>query len=119
MLLRIAVDHSGRATLERAAGLLAGGGAKTLREAWDHALHALPAPDLDLVIRTSGEQRISDFLLLECAYAELFFTERLWPDFEEADLTEALFAYHQRDRRFGRVAACESGPCEAPHRETR
>ncbi len=104
MLLRIAVDHSGRATLERAAARLARGAGGTLREAWDAALHALPAPDLDLVIRTSGEQRLSDFLLLECAYAELHFTDRLWPDFGERDLAAALHDFHQRDRRFGRVA---------------
>lgn len=107
MLLRIAVDHSGRATLERAARLMAKGGVKTLREAWDRVLHALPAPDLDLIIRTSGEQRISDFLLLESAYAELYFTDRLWPDFGAEDLSAALVAYHQRDRRFGRIAQAD------------
>jgi undecaprenyl diphosphate synthase len=119
MLLRIAVDHSGRGTLERAAGLLARGAAKTLREAWDRALHGLPARDLDLIIRTGGEQRISDFLLLECAYAELFFSTRLWPDFGEADLRAALSAYHQRDRRFGRIPPREADLCEARRREAR
>jgi undecaprenyl diphosphate synthase len=118
MLLRIAIDHSGRATLERAARLLARGRAKTLRGAWDRALHALPTRDLDLIIRTSGEQRISDFLLLECAYAELFFSQRLWPDFEKKDLRAALHTYHQRDRRFGRVPSREAEP-SASHPETR
>ena len=64
-----------------------------------------PAPDVDLLIRTSGEQRLSDFLLWESAYAELIFTERLWPDFGERDLERAVIQYHRRERRFGRVAA--------------
>lgn len=60
-------------------------------------------PDPDLVIRTGGERRLSDFLLFECAYAELFFTETLWPDFNEATLDEAIAAYSRRQRRFGRT----------------
>jgi undecaprenyl diphosphate synthase len=59
---------------------------------------------VDLLIRTSGEQRLSDFLLWECAYAELHFTKRLWPDFTEGDLVEALTEFRQRDRRFGGLA---------------
>jgi len=109
MLLRIAVDHSGRAALERAAALLARERTKSLREAWDRSLHALSAPDLDLVIRTSGEQRLSDFLLLECAYAELYFTDQLWPDFGEDDLAAALVSYRGRERRFGRVSCAQMG----------
>ncbi len=62
-------------------------------------------PDPDLVIRTGGERRLSDFLLFECAYAELFFTETLWPDFTEATLDEALAAYARRQRRYGRTGA--------------
>jgi len=58
-------------------------------------------PDVDLLIRTSGEQRLSDFLLWECAYAELWFTPTLWPDFAGADLAEAVRAFRGRDRRFG------------------
>jgi undecaprenyl diphosphate synthase len=57
--------------------------------------------DFDLLIRTSGEQRLSDYLLWESAYAELFFTKRLWPDFTEADLVEAHADFRQRERRFG------------------
>ncbi len=62
-----------------------------------------PAPDVDLLIRTSGEQRLSDFLLWESAYAELVFTPRLWPDFDAADLAAAVAEFHRRDRRFGAV----------------
>ena len=60
-------------------------------------------PDVDLLIRTSGEQRLSDFLLWECAYAEMIFTSRMWPDFSEEDLAVAIEEYHRRDRRFGAV----------------
>jgi undecaprenyl diphosphate synthase len=62
-------------------------------------------PDPDLVIRTGGERRLSDFLLFECAYAELFFTETLWPDFGEHTLDEAIEAYARRQRRFGKTGA--------------
>ncbi|MBI1301147.1 MAG: di-trans,poly-cis-decaprenylcistransferase [Alphaproteobacteria bacterium] len=58
-------------------------------------------PDPDLLIRTSGEQRISNFLLYQCAYSELFFTETLWPDFSKKDLEEAIACYARRERRFG------------------
>ena len=60
-------------------------------------------PDPDLIIRTGGEKRLSDFLLFESAYAELFFTETLWPDFSEATLDEALAIYGRRQRRYGRT----------------
>jgi undecaprenyl diphosphate synthase len=59
-------------------------------------------PDVDLLIRTGGEKRLSDFLLWECAYAEFHFTPVAWPDFTEADLTAALADFRRRDRRFGR-----------------
>lgn len=62
-------------------------------------------PDPDLIIRTGGEKRLSDFLLFESAYAELFFTETFWPDFSEATLDEALMAYARRQRRYGRTQA--------------
>jgi undecaprenyl diphosphate synthase len=66
--------------------------------------------DVDLVIRTSGERRLSDFLLWESAYAELYFTDRLWPDFDADDLAEALASFHTRERRFGGLKAV---PAEA------
>ena len=62
-----------------------------------------PARDVDLLIRTGGEQRLSDFMLWECAYAELYFTDVLWPDFDAAELHEALTEFGRRERRFGRV----------------
>ena len=59
--------------------------------------------DVDLLIRTGGEQRLSDFLLWESAYAELVFTDRMWPDFDEADLEAALEEFSRRERRFGGI----------------
>lgn len=67
-------------------------------------LYTYNLPDADLVIRTSGEQRISNFLLWQAAYAELYFTEVLWPDFTEANLHEAIASYQKRERRFGKTS---------------
>ena len=61
-------------------------------------------PDVDLLIRTSGEKRISNFLLWQIAYAELYFTKKLWPDFSKEDLYEAIVNYQQRERRFGKTS---------------
>lgn len=69
-------------------------------------------PDLDLVVRTAGEMRLSDFLMLEAAYAELHFTEALWPDFDEAELDRALSAYTRRVRRFGGVTPLPDAPAD-------
>jgi undecaprenyl diphosphate synthase len=106
-LLRIAVDYSARDAILRAAGRLRDRG-ELSREAFARLLadpphDGLPAPDVDLLIRTGGEQRLSDFLLWECAYAELVFTDRMWPDFTAADLAEAVREFHRRERRFGTV----------------
>ena len=67
-------------------------------------LYTRNLPDVDLLIRTSGEQRISNFLLWQIAYAELFFTEVLWPDFTKEDLYEAILSYQKRERRFGKTS---------------
>jgi undecaprenyl diphosphate synthase len=69
----------------------------------NHSARACGA--VDLLIRTGGEQRLSDFLLWECAYAELYFTDQLWPDFGVADLQAALADFARRQRRFGKVVA--------------
>jgi undecaprenyl diphosphate synthase len=70
---------------------------------------AAESGEVDLLIRTGGEKRLSDFLLWECAYAELWFTDRMWPDFETGDLDTALAEFRQRERRFGGVPTA-SGP---------
>ncbi|MFL5574883.1 MAG: di-trans,poly-cis-decaprenylcistransferase [Gemmatimonadaceae bacterium] len=118
MRLRIALDYSSRDAILRAArsasaagGLAAGELTRerfaALIAAADH--DAAGTPDVDLLVRTAGEQRLSDFLLWECAYAELYFTPRFWPDFGARDLAEALRAYERRDRRFGGLSDAVAG----------
>ena len=104
MVLCLALSYGGReAILDAArAALQAGIPADRLdEETVSRFLPTSELPPLDLVIRTSGEQRISNFLLWESAYAELYFTETLWPDFHRADLERALEAFEGRERRFG------------------
>jgi undecaprenyl diphosphate synthase len=99
--LRIAVDYSARDAILKAAALAASMGDLT-REGFSRLVTGEPSlRDVDLVIRTSGEQRLSDFMLWESAYAELHFTKRMWPEFQAEDLAEALVSFHQRERRFG------------------
>ncbi len=105
--LRIAVDYSSRDTILRATARQPGQSQPT-REEFARLLGAAnhesgASPDVDLVIRTSGEQRLSDFLLWECAYAELCFTKTLWPDFGQEDLQSAVHDFYRRDRRFGQI----------------
>jgi undecaprenyl diphosphate synthase len=99
--LRIAIDYSSRDAIVTAARAAANLPAITRELFGELVTGAATESDVDLLIRTSGEQRLSDFLLWECAYAELYFTKRLWPDFTEADLVEALEEFRRRDRRFG------------------
>jgi undecaprenyl diphosphate synthase len=103
--LRIAFDYSARDAILRAVAAARGAGEVT-REAFSRLLSGEKevVRDVDLLIRTSGEQRLSDFLLWECAYAELLFTETLWPDFGGDDLRTAVDEFRRRDRRFGGVA---------------
>jgi undecaprenyl diphosphate synthase len=101
MLLRIAVDYSARDAILTAAAERRGAGREAFAEALARAIHGGEARDVDLVVRTGGEQRLSDFLLWESAYAELYFTARLWPDFDGDDLATALAWFRGRERRFG------------------
>ena len=73
-------------------------------ELFETYLNTTEIPDPELLIRTSGEFRISNFLLWQIAYAELYFTEKLWPDFRKEDLFEAVFDYQNRERRFGKIS---------------
>jgi len=99
--LRIAVDYSARDAILNAAAKAASLRELT-REAFSSLVTGEPGMrDVDLVIRTSGEQRLSDFLLWESAYAELHFTKTMWPDFGEDELRQALASFHGRERRFG------------------
>lgn len=111
--LRIAVDYSARDAMVRAAELLRGAESIT-REDLSRAMSEVyhwdgESRDVDLLIRTGGEQRLSDFLLWECAYAELYFTDRRWPDFTAADLQSAVNEFHSRERRFGTVPTAAAG----------
>jgi undecaprenyl diphosphate synthase len=99
--LWIAFDYGGRAELVEAARRLVERGVEPDEESLRANFYAPELPDPDLLIRTSGELRISNFLLWQLAYAELVFVETLWPDFGAADLEQALAAYAQRRRRFG------------------
>lgn len=95
--LFVAFNYGGRAEILDAAERYRGGG----EEAFRAGLYAPEMSDPELLIRTSGEQRISNYLLWQCAYAELHFTDVLWPDFSRADLENALEDYAARQRRFG------------------
>ena len=113
-LLRIAVDYSARDAILRAAARLRGGEpsreafARLLSDSYEGDPHeGCPVPDVDLLVRTGGEQRLSDFLLWECAYAELVFTDRMWPDFSGADLADAVREFQRRERRFGTVPVAD------------
>lgn len=79
-------------------------------------LYTRDMPDPDLVIRTSGEFRISNFLLWQIAYSEMYVTDALWPDFRRPDLLEAIIAYQKRDRRFGGLSVCNTKPAAARQR---
>jgi undecaprenyl diphosphate synthase len=118
--LRVAIDYSAREAIARAAAMAA---------ARAHTPDALGAAmrdilgggggDVDLLIRTGGEQRLSDFLLWETAYAELYFTDCTWPDFDAADLDAALAEFRRRERRFGAVpesAVCVRAAVNRPER---
>jgi undecaprenyl diphosphate synthase len=104
--LRLAIDYSGRQEILRAARLGEGsrGTAEEFSRLLAEASHApSSSPDLDLLIRTGGERRLSDLPLWEAAYAELYFTDRMWPDFDASDLALALDDFSRRERRFGRI----------------
>ena len=105
--LNIALNYGGRADITRAANrilkarMAENDPSPITEEEISLALATANMPDVDLLIRTGGESRISNFLLWQSAYAELYFTETLWPDFSEKELDRAIEWYRTRDRRFG------------------
>src|SRR5246127_3154291 len=99
--LRIAIDYSARDAILNAAVKLAGVPEPSREKFSEFVTGEAGLRDVDLIIRTSGEQRLSDFLLWEGAYAELHFTERMWPEFNAGDFAEALASFPRRERRFG------------------
>jgi undecaprenyl diphosphate synthase len=111
LLLRIAIDYSGRDAILRAAQCLRPGSAS--RNSFGRLVaivdHGSPVSELDLLIRTGGERRLSDFLLWEAAYAELFFPPIMWPDFGAEDLRSIVREFSTRERRFGGLPDVATG----------
>ena len=103
-ILNIALNYGSRAELVSAVNkLLACGKEKIGEQDIEKALYTADCPPLDLIVRTAGEQRLSNFLLWQAAYAEFYFTDTLWPDFGPKGVEEAINAYYRRTRRFGAV----------------
>ncbi len=105
------ISYSGREDILRACRILAGRVAEgdldpseIDEELFEDALFTVDLPDPDLLIRTSGEFRVSNFMLWQLAYTELYITDVLWPDFDREDLFRAIRDYQNRERRFGRVS---------------
>ena len=105
LVLNVCFNYGGRWDIARAAAQIVARGEPLTEASLDAAMALSHVPDPDLFIRTGGEQRLSNFLLWQSAYAELFFSDRLWPEFDEAALDEAIAAFQLRERRFGQTSA--------------
>jgi undecaprenyl diphosphate synthase len=105
LILNVCFNYGGRWDIAQAARKLAAAGQEITELAMDRALALAHVPDPDLLIRTGGEMRISNFLLWQAAYAELHFSDKLWPDFDDAALDEAIAVFRSRERRFGQTSA--------------
>jgi undecaprenyl diphosphate synthase len=110
LLLRIAIDYSARDSIVAAAAEKMSIATREDFEALlSRVIGSPPVPEVDLLIRTGGEQRLSDFLLWECAYSELMFETCMWPDFDVARLEHSLREFRRRERRFGGLAQAAAG----------
>ena len=107
--LNVCFNYGGRWDIASAAARLAAAGAPITEESLSRALAMAYCADPDLVIRTGNEMRLSNFLLWQAAYSELYFSDLLWPDFDESALDTALLAYASRERRFGKTSDQVSG----------
>lgn len=105
LVLNVCFNYGGRWDIAQAAAALAQRGEAITEASLDRAMALAHVPDPDLLIRTGGEQRISNFLLWQAAYSELYFSERLWPDFDEVALDEAIADFARRERRFGQTSS--------------
>ena len=105
LVLNVCFNYGGRWDIARAAAQLAERGEALTESNLDRAMALAHVPDPDLFIRTGGEQRLSNFLLWQSAYAELFFSDKLWPEFDEVALDEAIGTFQGRERRFGKTSA--------------
>ncbi|MDD2843604.1 MAG: polyprenyl diphosphate synthase [Rhodoferax sp.] len=103
LVLNVCFNYGGRWDIVQAAARVAAQGLAMTEQNLSQMTALAHVPDPDLVIRTGGEQRISNFLLWQSAYSEFFFSDKLWPDFDEAALDQAIASYASRDRRFGKV----------------
>jgi undecaprenyl diphosphate synthase len=104
LILNICFNYGGRWDIAQAAAKLAARGEPITELSMDRAMALAHVPDPDLVIRTGGELRISNFLLWQAAYSELYFTDKLWPEFDAAAIDAAIADYNKRERRFGRTS---------------
>lgn len=105
LVLNICFNYGGRWDMAQAAARVAAAGQALTEENINAAMALAHVPDPDLIIRTGGELRLSNFLLWQAAYAELLFSDRLWPDFDAADLDAAIAEFARRERRFGQTSA--------------
>lgn len=104
LVLNVCFNYGGRWDIARAAAQLAARGEPLTEANLDAAMALAHVPDPDLFIRTGGEQRLSNFLLWQSAYAELYFSDKLWPEFDEAALDGAIGAFQRRERRYGQTS---------------
>jgi undecaprenyl diphosphate synthase len=110
LVLNICFNYGGRWDIAQAAARLAARGEPMTEANLDRAMALAHVPDPDLVIRTGGEMRISNFLLWQSAYSEFYFTDKLWPEFSPAALDKAIADYGKRERRFGRTSEQVAAP---------
>ncbi len=103
IVLNIALNYGGQQEIVRAVNLIKEQNAEVDIESFNKYLYTCDSPKLDLIIRTGGEKRLSNFLLYQCAYAELYFSNEMWPDFNKKSLKEAILDFQSRNRRFGKV----------------
>jgi undecaprenyl diphosphate synthase len=115
LVLNICFNYGGRWDITQAAQKLAASGEPVTEKSMDRAMALAHSPDPDLLIRTGGEFRISNFLLWQTAYSELVFSDKLWPEFDEAALDEAIAVYNSRERRFGKTSAQVAPGAVGPH----
>ena len=104
LVLNVCFNYGGRWDMAQAAAKLAARGEPITEAGLNAAMALAHVPDPDLLIRTGGEMRLSNFLLWQAAYSELYFSDKLWPDFDDAALDEAIAAFHARERRFGKTS---------------
>jgi undecaprenyl diphosphate synthase len=113
LIFNVCFNYGGRWDIADAAARLAASGAAITEESLAGALALADVPDPDLLIRTGGEHRLSNFLLWQAAYSELYFSEKLWPEFDAAEFDKALADYAGRERRFGKTSEQVSPPAPA------